>query len=125
MSRPRTNRVARPIAGAVVAAGLGLALAACTENYFDRRDSIALGAGDGIAANTVTQMVDPWPAASGDKNLAFNGEKMQAAVQRYRTGKVTPPDDPMSLQTTNQSGQTIQTTVNTGGAPAAASTSTQ
>ena len=26
---------------------------------------------------TSTQMIDPWPAASGNRNIAFNGEKMQ------------------------------------------------
>jgi hypothetical protein len=41
---------------------------------------------------------------------------MQAAVQRYRTDKVTQPIDPQLLESSNQSGQTInQTTVNAGG----------
>ena len=126
MYRSRTDRVARLVAAAAMTVVLGTALAGCSNPglYLDRRDAIALGGGDSIAANEVTQMVDPWPAYSGNKNIAFNGEKMQAAVQRYRIGKVTPPEDPMSLQTTNQAGQSIQTTVNTGGAPAAAMTST-
>ena len=65
-------------------------------------------------------MVDPWPPYSGDKNIAFNGQKMQTAVERYRTGKVIPPADPEDLESTNQSGQTInQTTVNAGASRAA------
>ena len=36
-------------------------------------------------------MVDPWPPHSANRNIAFNGEKMQTAVERYRTGQVIPP----------------------------------
>ena len=98
MSRPgieRTKRPARLLAALATTASLGGVLAGCAnpDLYWDRRETIALGAGDAIAANEVTQMVDPWPAQSGNKNIAFNGQKMQAAVQRYRTGKVTPPSD--------------------------------
>lgn len=67
-----------------------VALCSCSE-YLDRRDTIALGAGDAVAANKVTHMVDPWPRASANKNISFNGEKMQTAVERYRTNKVYPP----------------------------------
>jgi hypothetical protein len=124
MCRPKTklgtDRAARLIAAAVAVIGLGISLAGCSDIYTDRRETIALGAGDDIAANEATQMVDPWPPNSGDKNIAFNGQKMQSAVERYRTGKVIQPADPDNLQSTNQSGQTInQTTVNTGVAPPA------
>ena len=74
-----------------------------------------------MAGNTVGQMVDPWPPYSGDKNIAFNGEKMQQAVARYRTGKEIQPEDPENFMSTNQTGQTISTTVNDAGAPPAAS----
>jgi hypothetical protein len=36
-------------------------------------------------------MVDPWSPASANKNIAFNGEKMQTAVERYRQGRIIPP----------------------------------
>jgi hypothetical protein len=67
------------------------ALTGCSDLYFDRRESISLSAGDDLYSNQVTQMVDPWPAASANRNIAYNGEKMQMAVERYRTNKVTPP----------------------------------
>ena len=51
-------------------------LAACSE-YFDRRDAISFNAGDAIASDQVTMMVDPWPRVSADKNIRFNGERMQ------------------------------------------------
>ena len=41
----------------------------------------------------VEQMVDPWPAHSNNNNLAFNGERMQRAVECYRKDKVTQPAD--------------------------------
>ena len=71
-------------------AALLAALAGCSE-YLDRRDTISLGGGDSVATNKVTQMVDPWPRASADKNIAFNGDKMESAVERYRTNRVIRP----------------------------------
>jgi hypothetical protein len=65
-------------------------LSGCSE-YLDRRDTVALGAGNAVATDKVVQMVDPWPPASADKNIAFNGPKMQSAVERYRTNRVIPP----------------------------------
>ena len=44
-----------------------------------------------MAANRVTQMIDPWPAASGQRNIAYSGEKAATAAERYRTGHVIPP----------------------------------
>jgi hypothetical protein len=66
------------------------ALAGCSE-YLDRRDTIFLGGGDSVATDKVTHMVDPWPRASADKNIAFNGAKMETAVERYRTNRVIRP----------------------------------
>jgi hypothetical protein len=127
MCRPKTNRATRLVAAMLTVAGCGW-LAGCSnaDLYLDHRDTIGLGAGDAIAGNTVNQMVDPWPPSSGDKNIAFNGQKMQAAVERYRTDKVIDPVDPTNLESTNQSGQTInQTTVNAGSsAPPPATTTT-
>jgi hypothetical protein len=59
--------------------------------YLDRRDSIELSAGDANASNIAVQMVDPWPHYAGNKNIAYNGQRMQAAVQRYRNNQVIPP----------------------------------
>ena len=65
-------------------------LAACSE-YFDRREGITLNAGDALASDRVTMMVDPWPRVSADKNIRFHGERMQRAVARYRENKVIEP----------------------------------
>jgi hypothetical protein len=73
------------------AALLAAVLAGCSDIYFDRRDTIALHSGEAMAANRVTHVIDPWPPASANRNIAFNGEKMQTAAERYRTGRIIPP----------------------------------
>ena len=65
-------------------------LGACTDMYLDRRDTVSFGAGDAVAVNKVTHMVDPWPPYAGNRNIPHDGERMQAAAERYRTNKVTP-----------------------------------
>ena len=76
--------------------------------YFDRREGVTLGAGDAVAANAAMQTIDPWPARSGNTNIAFNGQRMQSAVERYRTNNVTQPVDPMQIESGNQVPATIQ-----------------
>ena len=66
----------------VATALLGATLGGCSEYYFDRRDTITLYSGDAVASNRMTQMVDPWPAASGRRNIAFSGEKAATASER-------------------------------------------
>ncbi len=108
MSQPGIKRVMRTIAAAVA---LGAILAGCSDPglYLDRRDTIALSAGDSVAANAVEQTVNPWPPASDNTNIAFNGQRMQTAIERYRTNKVTDPVDPMMLQVATPSPSTAQT----------------
>jgi hypothetical protein len=77
------------VLAAVLAAGA--LVGGCSDIYYDRRESIALSAGDAIETNKVTQVVDPWPIYSANRNIAFNGERSQAAVERYRHGKVITP----------------------------------
>ena len=75
---------------------LGAMLGGCSEYYFDRRDGVSLHSGDSVATNRVTQMIDPWSAASGNREIAYNGEKAAHASERYRTGRVTKPVSAMT-----------------------------
>lgn len=70
---------------------LGVTLAGCSDFYFERRDTVSVVSGEAMAANRVTHMIDPWPRASGNRNIAYNGEKAQLAAECYRTGHVTTP----------------------------------
>ncbi len=86
--RQKTERAMLRIALIATAAGM---LGACSDIYYDRRESISLASGDAVAANKVAQMVDPWPNYSVRRDVAYNGERMQAAVERYRYNRVIPP----------------------------------
>lgn len=98
MCRQRTNPRA-----CVSAVGLLVAstLAGCSGLYTQRQDTIALSAGDAIEANKVQQIYDPWPARSGNTNIPGNGQKMQSAIERYRTNRVTPPVNPTTSAVEN------------------------
>src|SRR5882757_8894046 len=80
------NRLVR--VGVITLAAAGIA--GCSE-YLDRRDALSVQSGNAVQTNKVSQMVDPWPVASADRNIAFNGSVMGSAVERYRTGRVIPP----------------------------------
>ena len=90
---------------AAIAVLLAAALGGCSEVYFARRDNISIVAGDAVATNRMTHMVDPWPAASGRRNIAFNGERMQAAVERYRNNRVITP---VNITTSSNDYQKVQ-----------------
>jgi hypothetical protein len=68
-------------------------LAGCSDIYYDRRETIAFGAGDAVAGNRAIHTIDPWPRHSANRNLVFNGERMQRAVECYRADRVTTPAD--------------------------------
>jgi hypothetical protein len=83
----------------VLGAGLlAVTLAGCSDIYYDRRETVALSAGDAVETNKAIHIIDPWPRHSANRNLAFNGERMQRAVECYRANKVTTPVD---LNTSN------------------------
>jgi hypothetical protein len=82
-----SDRVAIRIAVALTAIMLG----GCSDLYLDRRETVALGADDFLATNRAVHMIDPWPAGSADRNITYNGDKMQGAAERYRTGKIIQP----------------------------------
>jgi len=82
-----------PSNNALRALALGLvltALSGCSE-YLDRRDTISPNGGNAVATDKVTQMVDPWPPASANKTIGFNGERMETAMERYRTNRTYQP----------------------------------
>jgi hypothetical protein len=109
----------------VIAATLFAAtLAACSDIYYDRRETIALGADDAVASNKAIHIIDPWPRHSGNRRIAFNGERMQKAVECYRQNDVTEPINPTTSsvqyqQTQKTASRCTKATVNQQAAPAA------
>ena len=102
MSSPsRTNAASRAGIGKPLALliACGALLGACSDIYYDRRETVALGANDFNASNIAVQSVDPWPRYVGNKNIAFNGERMQAAVERSRKHEVIRPISPTTTLT--------------------------
>jgi hypothetical protein len=85
--RERHARV-RSIAPALLMTAV---LGACSDLYYDRRESVSFQAGNAVAANAAVETIDPWPAAAADRRIAGNGQLVHGAMERYRTGKVTPP----------------------------------
>ena len=103
---------------------LGAMLGGCSEYYFDRRDTITLYSGDAVATNRVTQMIDPWPAASGRRNIAYSGEKAATASEQVVAlrWQLDEPPDPveqrhaqLGLQDVEQSGERWQAQIQAGG----------
>ena len=80
--------MSRSKAPAIMALAATTLLGACTDMYLDRRDTVSFAAGDAVAANKVTHMVDPWPVRAGDRNIMHDGERMATAAERHRTDKV-------------------------------------
>lgn len=87
---------------AILALAASCALSGCSDIYFDRRETVVPYAGDAKAINQVTMMVDPWPPHSANRNIAFNGERMQGAVERYRTRNVIRPMNPLTSDSGSQ-----------------------
>jgi len=80
--------ITKTVAAAVL---LGAMLGGCSDIYWDRRDTVSLHSGEAMAANRVTLMIDPWSPASGNRNIAYSGERAAMASERYRTGRIIPP----------------------------------
>src|SRR5215212_2731463 len=97
----------------IVSMLLGVTLGGCSDIYFDRRDTISLVSGEAMAANRVTHTIDPWSSASGNRNIAYNGERAAVAAERYRTGRVIPPvNATTSSAAYGQAAQQAQSTAN-------------
>jgi hypothetical protein len=88
MQRSERDFPVRSIATALLLTAL---LGACSDLYWDRRESVSFQAGNAVASNIAVNTVDPWPPAAANRQIAGNGERVQGAMERYRTNKVIPP----------------------------------
>jgi len=84
----KTSASTRVVAGAVLLASV---LAGCSDIYYDRRQTVMFGADEAVASAQAVQVIDPWPKAAYERNIAYNGARTAGAVERYRTCQVTQP----------------------------------
>ncbi len=67
-----------------VLAGLAAAAAGCTSDDYRRGEGLTDGVGNAMYANTMMQMVDPWPRGVDDTDLrvpAQRGPQLGAAEE--------------------------------------------
>ena len=68
-----------------LAIAAGTTLGGCSDIYYDRRETVALGADDHIASNRVAQMVDPLAALLLDEASRHELERPDdKLLARYR-----------------------------------------
>lgn len=79
--------------------------------YLQRTDSIAAGAGNAKAVNSVTHVLDPWPPYAGNRRIPGNGARMSGAIERYRDpSKQSQTPATLSHPTTGQVGSSAGAT---------------
>ena len=78
-------------------------LSGCTD-YISRKETVMLSTGDAVQTSFVTHVRDPWPTHARNKNIAFDGERMQRVIQRYRTYDPSPPAPPSIVINTGGGG---------------------
>jgi hypothetical protein len=70
----------------IVVAGIGFALSGCSNQYFERKDTVTFSAGDAVAWNSAQQIPDPTPPRSNDTRIVADGDRAARAVQRNIDG---------------------------------------
>ncbi len=61
-------------------------LAACSNTYYERKDTVTFGHGDAVQSNIAIQTPDPWPKRSQDTKIPMDPIKAAQAMYRYRCG---------------------------------------
>lgn len=67
-----------------LAAAACLGLAACDNQYIERKDTLTFGVGDAVSTNAAAQTADPWPRRSQNTRIPMDGVKAERALARYR-----------------------------------------
>jgi hypothetical protein len=60
-------------------------------DWFERRDTVTLQAGDALAANKAMQLRDPWPPYVHDRHIMYHGEVIAGAIERYKADRIKEP----------------------------------
>lgn len=68
-------------------AAVSLALSGCSNQYFERKDTVTFSAGDAVAWNKAQQIVDPTPRSAYNTNIVTPGESAARAGADYAHGR--------------------------------------
>jgi hypothetical protein len=71
----------------------GVTVAACGPTVYQDSRTQFVGYGDAVRQNNAVMIVDPQPATAANVDLDFDGRKDSLAIERYRQGKVIPPEE--------------------------------
>jgi hypothetical protein len=110
MPTDKGNAMTRVLMVAAIAGCLGGCEAGI---YLDRKDTVLLSDGSAAHANMMQHVIDPWPAHARNRDIAFNGPRMQAAVERYCQDKIKNPPSTSTTAILGSSGGAL-VSVNTG-----------
>ena len=86
----RSNELIKTMSAAVALTFAALGLGAC-EEYRARIDSVIPEHGNAVAHNIAVHTIDPWPAASRNKHIDVDGERILIGAERYKAGKTIEP----------------------------------
>jgi hypothetical protein len=64
-----------------------LSLSGCSNQYFERKESVTFSAGDAVAWNNAQMIIDPAPRRAYDTNIVTPGETAERAGKDYAKGQ--------------------------------------
>ena len=68
-------------------------LAACAPSVYQDSTTPIPGYGNAVKQNSAVMIIDPQPASADNVDIDFDGRADAIAIERYRTGKVIPPEE--------------------------------
>jgi hypothetical protein len=78
-------------------------------SYSHRIEGVTVGLGDAGASNAASQIINPWPAYSRNRDIHTESTRMIGAIKRYQSnsgGKsITVPDTPQSNAAPDDTGK--------------------
>ena len=81
----------------LAAVAAAVAVSGCVhDEYFERRDTITIGAGDAVARNRAVQTIHPRPRHAYRKRLLHDGTRINNAMESYRDASSSSDDSDTS-----------------------------
>jgi hypothetical protein len=65
--------------------------------YTHRIEGVTIGAGDAAASNAASQIINPWPVYSGNRDILSESPRMIGAIRRYQNNSDASSMDPPNL----------------------------